>query len=420
MDEKILFAQKMLSDYKKDHYSFGAACLDDAGRYAAGFGNRTLLIISSGSWAEPLREKIKISLEKNLVECIKVIDTPQPNTPIGEVVKMARAIGESGPDCILCVGGGSAIDCAKAANIAAAFETEDLEPFFGVDLVRPSLERSRKKLYPLVAVQTNSGSGSHLSKNAVVTFTDIMQKKLISDPCLVPHRAVFDYSVTTSLGKDLTIDGALDGFSHSLEIFYSLKHDELAQQVCLTSISMIVEYLPLLIKDLDNIEYRSIIGLATDLGGYALMLGNTSGAHLNSFSMVNLATHGRACAILNPYYTVFYAPAIAGKLKKLSSIFAPYMQHVKANGPRELGEAVAEAMLSFYSSMGFPTTLAQLEGFSNITIKKILGAAKNPQLEMKLKSMPQPLDPEKIDHYMGPVLKAAKTGSMDIIKNVLG
>jgi len=418
MDNRIQKAKKLIKEYKKDRYSFGIGCLDDVGRYAAEFGKKILLIVSSGRWAEPLRERIDAILQDNNTSCARVLDTPSPNTPIGEVMEMARAVSEVKPDCILCVGGGSAIDCAKAANILSTLETDDLEPFFGVDKVQPALDKESKKLYPLVAVQCNAGSGSHLSKNAVITFPDIGQKKLISDLCMVPHRAVFDYSVTKSLGKELTIDGALDGLSHSLEVYYGLQKNELAQEVCLTSISIIVEWLPLLVKDLSNMEYRKAIGLATDLGGYALMLGGTSGAHLNSFSMVDIATHGRACAILNPYYTVFYAPAITEKLKKLAEIFSGYIQYDKGMDSRKLGEAVAEAMFGFYKAIGFPTRLDQLEGFSDSSIEKALKAAKNPQLEMKLKSMPVPLNPQTIDEYMGPVLKAAKTGDLGIIKNL--
>ncbi len=415
VDQKIQKAQQLIRGYKKGNYRFGTHCLDQTGKFAAQLGRDVLLVISSSEWAKPLRKTIQASLKENRLHCKKVLDTPLPDTPISAVKKMAEAIEKIQPQCMVCVGGGSAIDCAKAANIAATLHTGDLEPFFGAEKVRPALEKDAKSLVPMVAVQTNAGSGSHLSKNAVVTDMDQMQKKLISDPCLVPDRAVFDYTVTQSLNQQLTIDGALDGFSHCLEIYYSLKDDAHAQQVCLTGISIIVDYLPLLAKDLTNEAYRKAIGLATDLGGYALMLGNTSGAHLNSFSMVGMATHGRACAILNPYYTVFYAPALGDKLHKLAHIFSRYMDHTKSKDPRKIAEALARAMLSFYQSLGFPTTLGQLEGFSPDTIEKALEAAKNPQLEMKLKSMPQPLDIQSVDCCMRPVLEAARTGKLEII-----
>ncbi len=60
---------------------------------------------------------------------------------------------------------------------------------------------------------------------------------------------------------------------------------------------------------------REALCLATDLGGYAIMLGGTNGGHLTSFSLVDILTHGRACALMNPYYTVFFAPAVEGPLQ---------------------------------------------------------------------------------------------------------
>ncbi len=418
MQDMIQKASKLLRDYKKDSYSFGIGCLGDTGRYASQFGKDALLVISSAGWAKGLRISIDKALKRYGISCKKILDTPAPDTPVRDVAAMSEALRDTDPQVIICVGGGSAIDCAKAANIGASLGTKDLGPYLGQGKVKEALDRDSKALYPMVAVQTNSGSGSHLSKNAVVTYTDICQKKLISDQSIVPDRAVFDYSVTKSMARELTIDGALDGFSHSLEIYYGLGDDRLAQDVCLTSIAMIVDRLPLLLEDLQNLEYRKAIALATDLGGYALMLGNTSGAHLNSFSMVDIASHGRACAILNPYYTVFYAPAISAKLGKLAHIFEGFISLEGDLVPRMLGEEVARGIISFYKSIGFPTTLGQLEGFNDAAIAKALKAAKDPQLEMKLKSMPVPLAPGIIDRYMGSVLSSAKTGDLSIIENL--
>jgi len=85
---------------------------------------------------------------------------------------------------------------------------------------------------------------------------------------------------------------------------------------------------------------------------------------------------------------------------------------------RALGVAVAEAMIAFAKHIGFPTTLGQVPGFSDAHIERALTAARNPQLKMKLENMPVSLTTEMIDEYMGPVLQAAKTGDLTLIKNV--
>ena len=78
------------------------------------------------------------------------------------------------------------------------------------------------------------------------------------------------------------------------------------------------------LADPDELSAREALGLGTDLGGYAIMVGGTNGPHLNSFSFVDVLAHGRACAILLPYYTVLLAPAIERQLHV--SLTARYQQ----------------------------------------------------------------------------------------------
>ncbi|MDZ7838857.1 MAG: iron-containing alcohol dehydrogenase [Actinomycetota bacterium] len=293
MDQRLEAAARILKDYKKDNYCFGQGCSQAVGNYCLEFGQNPLLMISERKWADTIRKEINGILDKSHINRPVTIDTPPVDNPVNSVMATAKTISQASPDLLLAVGGGSAIDCIKAANVAASLDAENLEPFLGIGKVSEALKKTGKKLYPMVAVQTIAGSGSHLSKNSVINYPRTGQKKIITDMALVPDRAVFDYSVTTTMGRDLTLDGALDGFSHCLEVYYGSGDSDITEQVCLNCISLVVDYLPLLLKDLDNPKYRHAIGLATDLGGYALMLGGTSGPHLNSFSMVELTSHGQ-------------------------------------------------------------------------------------------------------------------------------
>jgi alcohol dehydrogenase len=124
---------------------------------------------------------------------------------------------------------------------------------------------------------------------------------------------------------------------------------------------------------------------------------------------------------MNPYYTVFFAPAVEDPLKMVGKIYerAGYTEGSVENlSGRELGEAVAKAMLRLSERIGFPTRLEQVDGFTQAHITKALKAAKNPQLKMKLQNMPIPLSAEQVDEYMGPILEAAKTGDISLIKNM--
>jgi alcohol dehydrogenase class IV len=122
---------------------------------------------------------------------------------------------------------------------------------------------------------------------------------------------------------------------------------------------------------------------------------------------------------MNPYYTIFFAPAIEEPLRIVGKVFedAGYTDaDIEGLSGRALGEAVAEAMFALERSIGLPTRLSDLPDFTEGHIERALTAAKDPQLKMKLENMPIPLTPDMVDEYMGPVLRAAATGNTDLIK----
>jgi alcohol dehydrogenase len=301
-----------------------------------------------------------------------------------------------------------------------------LDDYFGVGLVTQRMAASDKALTPHVALQTAAGSGAHLTKYANVTDIQTGQKKLIVDDAITPCRAAFDYAVTQTASPALTADGAMDGMAHILEVFYGAvgkPHYDTLRRIAEVGIPLILEHLPVALASHDprSATAREALCLATDLGGYAIMVGGTNGGHLTSFSLVDLLSHGRACALMNPYYTVFFAPGIEGPLQAVGAMFkdAGYIRRdLKSLRGRELGMAMAEGMIAFAKAIGFPTTLAEVKGFSRIHVERALTAAKNPQLKMKLENMPVPLTAARIDEYMAPILDAAVTGDLTLIKNV--
>jgi len=218
----------------------------------------------------------------------------------------------------------------------------------------------------------------------------------------------------------LTLDGGMDGFSHCLEVYFGATGENADQieEIALLGIELIVSGLGVLASNSDDMAAREQVALGTDLGGYAIMVGGTSGPHLNSFSLVKYLSHGRACALMNPYYTVFFTPAVKKQVRKFGAILQRYGYidtDLEAAPEPELGRVVAEGMLSFNRHIGFPTTLGEIKGVDQTVIAKILQAAKDPQLEMKLKNMPVPLSSDLVDKYMGPILEAAWSGEINTI-----
>ena len=416
-------AGELIVGFKGDNYVFGMDVLDRIGGLSAQMGKRPLVVSRIHSpWMKPSLDKLVASLKAQGMEVLGPIEGAKPNAPREDVYRLQGHILHKKPDMVVSFESGSGIDACKAAATLATLGDVDAEidPYFGVGEVTKRCESTGRKVLPVVAVMTAASSAAHLTKYSNITDPVSGQKKLIVDEAVVPPKAMFDYSLTLSQPMSLTLDGGMDGFSHCLEVYLGAKGGDmdLIESVTLQGIELVAVGLEALAKDPKNAKAREQVALGTDLGGYAIMVGGTSGPHLNSFSLVNYLSHGRACALMNPYYTVFFTPAVEDRVRKVGEIFKR-RGHIKENldslSGGELGAKVAEGMLSFNRSIGFPTTLKEIEGIDRPVIDKILEAAKNPQLESKLQNMPVPLTSNQVDQYMGPVLEAAWEGDLSKI-----
>ncbi|HDR14273.1 MAG TPA: iron-containing alcohol dehydrogenase, partial [Desulfobacteraceae bacterium] len=211
--------------------------------------------------------------------------------------------------------------------------------------------------------------------------------------------------------------------AHCLEVYFGSAGETRGKvrEIASVGIDLIIDGLTRIKREPSDIKAGTLLGLGTDLGGYAIMVGGTSGAHLSSFSLVDVLSHGRACALMNPYYTVFFAPAIEEQLRVVGDI---YRKHGYLDAPidkltgRDLGVAVAGGMLNLSGFLGFPIRLNQVPGITGKHIERCLSAARNPQLDMKLRNMPVPLHAGIVDDYMAPILEAAWDGDFSKIKSM--
>ncbi len=429
-------AQKVLKDWKGKSYTFGENVLEATGDYARERGKKALLVVTElgQSWIEKPFERVEASLKANRI----VFETAKgagPNAPREDVYRIGLQFARSNSDMIIALGGGSTIDAAKSAAILNTYspsevmeilgtsqgEADSIEPYFGTGLVTKMKERTGRSVLPVIPVQTAASSGAHLTKYSNITDPITNQKKLIVDEAILPPASVFDYTVTLDAPMSLTLDGGLDGVAHVWEVLIGTKGAayEKMKEVATLCIRLVVYGLQRVKKDRRDLEGRICLGLGTDLGGYSIMLGGTGGPHLGSFSLIDILSHGRACALLNPYYTVLFAPVIQDSLRLIGPIFKEggYVKdEIKNLSGRALGLAVANGMISFARDMNFPTTLKEA-GATREHLNRMLAAAKNPQLKMKLQNMPTPMDAEKgdLDRLMKPVLEAAFTGDLRLI-----
>jgi alcohol dehydrogenase len=422
-------AFELLKAWKGDSYIFGLDVLPQLEGVAKKFGKKALFVSCKLPFMDGLNNKILGLLKNAGVEIAggNIVNEAKPNAPREDVYRIESYILHYKPDFIVVAGGGSSIDSVKSANMLATIGgavTPEIDHYFGTGIVTAAYKETGLAPRPVVAIMTNASSGAHLTKYSNITDPVVGQKKLIVDEALIPTVPMFDYSVTATMPLSVTIDGALDAIAHTFEVFCGTKEGpafDKAADLAVTAIDLVAEHAKTLVKDPKNLSAREAIGLATDLGGYAIMIGGTSGPHLTSFSLVDIVAHGTACGIMNPYYMIFYSKAIQKQLRITGAVFAKHgyiSKNLDALSGRDLAVAVAEGFIAFAKSINAPTKLSDIKGFTEAHIKRALDAAKDPQLEMKLKNMPVPLTAAGVDTYMEPILRAGATGDMSLIKEM--
>lgn len=424
MTESRQKAEALLHQFKENRYLFGPGVLGQLGELVAQVGNKALLVGRfESAWFGVIWEQATTSLKAAGVEIVGECQGAAPNAPYEDVYRIQSHILHKKPDVVVVIDSGSGIDAAKAAVTLASLGDlqPEVGPWFGVGKVTSACERMGRRILPMVPCMLAAGSSAHLTKYSNITDITHNQKKLIIDEAIVPPRAMFDYSLTATAPLSLTLDGAFDGLAHCCEVFFGVPEEqkELAGEICETALDLIISGVRKATQNPQDIEARHDLGLGADLGGYAIMVGGTSGPHLNSFSLVDVMAHGRACALLEPYYTVFFAPAVEDRVRRVGQVYQKHgliQQDLTSLKGRELGEVVARGMMALSAEVGFPTDLQQVEGMTRTHLQRCLVAAKDPDLASKLQNMPVPLHAEIVDDYMGPVLEAAWSGDLSRIR----
>jgi alcohol dehydrogenase class IV len=398
-------AQQIVAAWEPTKIHFCEGAVDYAGIHVKKYGNRVLIVTGQGSAKTGgYLDRVTQSLENASLEYI-VCEGVEPNPSKETVYRIAYHLLAAEYDCILALGGGSAMDAAKAAGILATAKQGDLDDYFGVGLVSQKINR----IMPLIVAPTTSGSGSEVTKFSVITDMRIGVKKLMIDPAIVPREAILDPELTYSCSPHVTRVSGLDAMTHLIEGYFN-EVDEEADPECnqraLLGLRLLFEALPKVVRDPNDKEGRKQATMASLLGGTVLFFKQAGGPHLNSFSWCDVMDHGEACAVMLPYYGAYYAPVIDQKMRKVSDAMG-----VAASA--NVAKDFAEGLLDFYKKLGFPLTLKEFDTFSEELIEKAVNDAS--QNKMKLEAMPRPIPLEKSTRVLRTIIEGAYKGSLEEI-----
>jgi alcohol dehydrogenase len=404
--EKIMGdAERILEAWKPTTIHFGEGSIQQVGGVVKKYAKKTLLIIGKGSIKKSgMLDRVLRSLEKNSVS-YKMVEGVEPNPSKETIYRIVYHLLAGNFDCLVAIGGGSVIDAAKAAGILGTIREGELDDYFGVGMVSKKL----KKIMNLIAVPTTSGTGSELTRFSVITDTWLHVKKLIFDIAIVPAEAIVDPELTYSCESHVSRVVGLDAMTHLMEGYFNNVDDPVdpeANRRALIGLKLVLEGLPRVLKDGQDREARRMMSLASTLGGSVLFYKQAGLPHLNSFSWSNVMDHGEAVAVMLPYYTVYYAPNIAEKMKKVAELMS-------IPESKDLTEDFVQGLFAFYKKVNFPLTLKEFKNFSEDLIDKAVRDAS--QNKMKLEASPRPVPPERSSEVLRTIIEGAYQGKTDKI-----
>jgi len=264
-----------------------------------GLNCKSVLFVTSGPFAEQSGQiRMLTSRLDRMGAKYAIFDGIEPNPEFSSILAGAKAAQEIQPDWIIGIGGGSALDAAKA--IWAVYENPEIDV---LDKLRmPGAIVNLRKKAKLLVVPTTAGTGSEVTSAVVISDSANNLKASINDRRLMPDVALLCPFMTSSMPAGLTAFTGLDALTHAIEAYVSRLANDFTDAMAEKSAQMIMEYLPKVAAEPGNIDYRAKMQNASTMAGMAFATVNLGVAHsiAHAFGGVFHVPHGLANAITLP------------------------------------------------------------------------------------------------------------------------
>ena len=242
-----------------------------------------------------------------------VYDKTQPNPSIDNIEEVRSLYLDNGCEGFIAFGGGSPMDCAKAAGARV------VRPNKTVQKMRGQL-KVIKKLPPFFAVPTTAGTGSETTLAAVVTDTKTHEKYALNDPRLRPGYAVLDPELTVGLPPHITSTTGMDALTHAVEAYIGHSNTKETSAKAEQATKMIFENLENAYNNGSDIHAREQMLLASHYAGIAFTRAYVGNVHAIAHNLGGFygVPHGLANAIILPYVLDYYGDTAYERLARLS------------------------------------------------------------------------------------------------------
>ncbi len=289
---------------------FGRGSLEQVGKEVAELGSKALLV-TGRTFARKYGyiDKLTSLLSDAGVET-KVFAQVEPNPSAETVDRGAAEAREFGAEVIVAFGGGSPMDAAKGIAVVASLGGEARD-YFAPRVVR-------EDVLPIVAIPTTAGTGSEVTRYAVITDKRENKKAVIVGYPIIPRVAILDPQVLVHMSPNLTAWTGFDALSHAVEAYLSKKATPLSDIYALEAVRIIFKHLPGAVRG--SLDDREQVFLASLLAGLAINDAGTIMVHGLGYYLTTHhdVHHGLANALILPFALKVLAENVPEKLGALA------------------------------------------------------------------------------------------------------
>jgi alcohol dehydrogenase class IV len=330
---------------------FGPGKLNQIGKVVQGFGRRCLIVTTMPEpWHAALVDRIVASLATSGIES-HWFSGVGGNPTTDQISAGAVVAREFRADVVLGLGGGSAMDGAKAIAVEATHSGAAWDYLWFRE------KQPTSATLPVIAVTTTSGTGSQLTQVAVVTKTDERCKSAIYNDIILPRVAVVDPELMLSVPPRMTAFTGFDALTHAFESFLHPNCDAFVDMMAREAISIVLKWLPGVVADGKNLEARCQMALADSLAGICILRAGVTLPHGMGMAIGGMyphVAHGQALAIV---YPAFLAYTYAAAVRQFAWLAHQIDPSTKSLGDAAAAAAAAPLLTQFLERIGIAQKL---------------------------------------------------------------
>jgi len=282
--------------------------------------------------------------------CVGIFSDVEADSGVHIVNQGAKVGKEMGADCLVSVGGGSAIDTAKGIAVLLK-EGGKLQDYVGFQvLTRPQT--------PHIVIPTTAGTGSEVTYLAVIKDHAEGRKLLFGDYHILPNVAILDPRMTEGLPPKLTAATGMDALCHAIEAMHSLQREPMADGMALHAIRLVREFLPRAVENGKDMTARGQMLIAASMAGAAFSNAQVGIVHAlaHTVGAKFQVHHGLANSILLPACLRYNADACGDVYRDILSAMDVNIDRIS---PEEAGNVLADRVAEFAGKLGLPQKLRE-------------------------------------------------------------